>query len=801
MKLSEDITFKETKKITTCFHCGDPCTKDTITLQEKSFCCNGCVTVFSLLHEHALDSYYCYTPAPGTKLDLSVSKKFTYLDDPEIQKALLDFTNQDFSKVTFYIPQMHCASCLYLLEHLYKLQDGIQSSQVQFHEKKVTILFKHEQVSLVKLVELLYQIGYEPLLDMEAKKGKSPASSTINQRIELGVAGFCFANIMLISFPEYLGLDFIKLPGLTGTLRYINLGLALPVFLIGVKRFLIPAAKALRLRSLTIDAPIALALIITWVRSVFEVITTVGAGYFDSMSGIVFFMLIGRYLQQKTFTSLQFNRNFKSYFPISVVVLDQGKEEYTRIEEIKAQDILRIHNQEVVPVDGVLNSATAQLDYSFVTGESALQEVKRGELIYAGARLVNSGMDMVALKPYSQSSFTSMWNSKRKDSSATAVENNFTDQLAQYFAGFLLLLATASLLYWYPSNPTMGWKAFTGVLIVACPCTLLLAATYTHGFLIEKFATQGFFVRNVNILYRLRKITSFIFDKTGTLTETQATSVTFHSSNSEIPDPILIGLLKSSTHPLAQAVTQAYPHLMPTPNIPFTEYPGKGIEANYRSKHIMIGSASFCGVNEEAGTNPRIYFSLDNANTGYFEIEFSVREGIPEMLSSLADYKLSLLSGDQAGSKSLFQKIFPAQSELLFSQTPVDKLQVVQTQQEEGQKVAMIGDGLNDAGALEKSDIGIAVVHQHFTFNPASDIILHENRLHQLASFLEANQRAKKLIVGLFIFSLAYNAIGLWFAVHATIHPMIAAILMPASSLSVIGISYFGVRWITERLK
>ena len=642
----------------------------------------------------------------------------------------------------------------------------------------------------------LSQIGYEPLIDLNSKE--EVRSINKKQYLGLGITGFCFANIMLMSFPEYLGLEFAKFPTLATAFRSANFLLSLPVLYYGIKEFFVPAIKGLKQRRINIDAPVALAVTVTFIRSVYEIMSGVGAGYFDSMSGIIFFMMIGRTLQQKTFFNLRFNRNFKSYFPISVLCKEEGKEHYKRVEQIKSNDLIVMHLQEVIPVDGLLSSVSAELDYSFVTGESDTVHVKTGELVYAGARVLSSSLDLVAAKPFSQSSFTALWNNSRFDKQDLENENQFTDRMAQGFSLFLLLLATASFMYWYPSNTTMAWRSFTGVLIVACPCTLLLASSYTYGFLIQQFSALGFFVKNTSVLHRLRSVNALVFDKTGTLTESVAGDlrlITLHGGNPDVS--LLVSILKNSTHPLAKSIVSHYPNVSILPNLAVKETAGEGVEAWYNDQLIRLGSASFCKVKAVLALSSAVYYAIDDKHFGYFLLDIPIKKGIPAMLQKLNQFSLNLVSGDQEQAATFFKKIFPAGASLLFKQTPQMKLDYIKQLQQQGKTVAMIGDGLNDTGALKQSDVGIAVVKDHFSFNPASDVILHQNQLQYLPQFLRVNKQIRNWIITLFVYSLFYNAIGLSYAVSASLNPMIAAILMPISSISVIALSYLGVRKIS----
>lgn len=782
-----------------CFHCGDTCPDTSHSIDEKYFCCSGCQSVYSILHQHELDGYYCLNTTPGQTVRDNHASRFHYLDDEQIAANIISFRNDQITQVQFYLPQIHCSSCLWLLENLHKLNDGIRSSQVNFTEKKVSITFQHKDISLRSLAELLAHIGYEPYISLQDYEQKEKKSDSRSMSIKLGLAGFCFANIMLISFPEYLGLRFTDNPVLSGFFRYVNLALSLPVFFYAASGFFQNAWAGLRQRFLNIDAPIALAITITFVRSVYEITTASGAGYLDSMSGIVFFMLIGRTLQQRTFTTLKFNRDYKSYFPISVTVKENDKESSRRIQEIREGDLLKLHHNEIVPVDGILSSKTAVIDYSFVTGELETSTLHAGDLVYAGGKIQQGSAEVIASKMFAQNAFTELWNNNAfKESSQP--QSSYVETISKYFSLVLLLIAASAFVFWQFHDPHHAWNALTAVLIVACPCTLLLASTYSNGFIIEEFARQGMFVKSVDTINRMQQIDHIVLDKTGTISEIRKQDIELVQQGCSTQEiNAVLAVMRHSAHPLSKVISASY--YCPVREVShWKEVSGQGIEAWLDEQHIKIGKAAFTAVEPVSdGKGSHVYFSIDGRKHGYFIVANMLKNGIPELLRELKGYRVSLLSGDNDASYEQMRALFPKGSTLLYQQTPQQKLDYIHGLQQQGQKVLMMGDGINDAGALKQSEVGISVVENHFSFSPASDAILHAGHTPDLFRFLGSARAVRRLIIGTFIYSLAYNVVGLSIAVSAGLQPVIAAILMPASSISVILIAWLGTRRIATR--
>ena len=795
---SLDLTTKKTQ----CYHCGEACPTEKILLEEKKFCCEGCKMVYQILNQSDLCEYYNLNDNPGFSQRIKVRKdKFAFLDDEKIQVQLLSFRDDKQVHVTFYLPQMHCSSCLYLLENLHRIESGIVSSKVNFTRKEVDIVLLTGQTSLRKVAETLTSIGYEPYISLNDLKEKRPA---INKSMvyQLGIAGFCFGNIMLMSFPEYLGIDASE-TGLRSIFRWINFGLAVPVLLYSALPFYQSSWKSLKHKFLNIDAPIALAIIITFIRSAYEVLSGTGGGYFDSMTGIVFFMLAGRILQDKTYRQLSFERDYTSYFPVAISVLKEEKEIPTALPDIKPGNTLLIHNEELIPADGILTKGKAFIDYSFVTGESlpVLKEV--GELVYAGGKQTEGNIEILVVKEVAQSYLTRLWNRDEFKKQEQAKSVSFVHLLSRYFTYIVLAIALATAIYWQLNNPARLWPAVTSIFIIACPCALLLSNTFTNGNVLRILGRNHFYLRSAQTIEDISKATHIVFDKTGTLTTTQQQNIIYKGTElTTYQQQQVAALAACSSHPLSKALAR---HLTAERGIEvtgFRETTGQGIEGFVNDDWIKLGSYQFVtgGANRQTGT--AIFISIENKLVGYFLFSNHYREAIPDLIKKLkGKYHLSVLSGDNEAEKENLQKLLGKKATLLFHQKPEDKLQYIQYLQKKGEKVMMIGDGLNDAGALKQSDIGIAVAEQTNNFTPSSDAIIEAKQLSRLTRFIQLCQANRNIVLASFVLSIVYNIIGLFFAVQGTLSPLIAAILMPSSSLSILLITFGSSSLLARRMQ
>lgn len=746
--------------------------------------------VYELLQENGLCTYYQLNDKPGVAQRIEVRKdKFAFLDDLRIQQQLIHYQDKTQTHVRFYIPNIHCSSCLWLLENLHRLDPGIEQVNVNFAKKEVTIVFFQEQTSLRKVAELLTSTGYEPYISLQDLKKKKPATNRM-LIYQLGVAGFCFANIMLLSFPEYFSGE----GDVIYVFRYLNLLLSLPVFFFSAQAFYRSAWSGLKHGFLHIDAPIVLAIVVTFVRSVTDVLSGNGAGYFDSMTGIVLFMLIGRILQDKTYQGLSFDRDYTAYFPIAVHVTGKGP---VQLPEVKTGDTLLIHHQELVPADGILVKGSALIDYSFVTGESMPVKKEMGEIIYAGGRQLSGNMELLTIKEVAQSYLTSLWNREEHKKP----QQSFIHLPGQYFSWAVLMIAAATAIYWGIYDQTKIWPAVTSILIVACPCALLLAGSFTNGHILRILSRHKLYLRNAQAIENLADADHIVFDKTGTLTGATAALANWQGRTLFLSETKAIAALAAqSQHPASRSIL-AYCGKPAVAHVSrFAEDTGQGLQGWVYHMHVQLGNAAYVGAKNTKDS--AVHVNINGDYAGCFLLGNTYREGITPMLQQLQKtYPLSVLSGDNAGEAQRLRKLMGKDATLRFQQQPHDKLDYILHLQEKGNRVLMIGDGLNDAGALKQSDMGISLTENSNNFTPASDGILEAKQLLMLPAFIRLCKANKRIIFLSFAFSLLYNITGLYFAVQGVLSPLTAAILMPASSISIVLLTYGLSEWAGLRLR
>ncbi len=776
-------------EVENCYHCGEAIKKERIDFDLKLFCCQGCKSVYEILSFNKLGNFYELNKSSGIRPEENLDQ-FNYLDTPEIFDKVVDFSDGKTTIVTFKIPVIHCSSCIWLLESLTTLNPNISYSHVNFTRKTLQIYFNPQTLPLSQLAKFLTNLGYKPVINLETADRivEKPDRSLL---IKLAVAGFAFGNGMLFSFPEYveivLGTTDYWMQQYKSMFRFIMFLLATPVVFYSASDYFKSAYYGLKHKIINIDVPIVLGILVLYTRSIYETLTDYGPGYFDTLCGLLFFMLLGKIFQKRTYSSLSYDRDYKSFYPIAVTRLDSsGAQENRLLSELVIGDRIMVRNQEIIPVDAILIKGEGNIDNSFITGESNTADKKPGDRIYAGGKQVGSILELEVIKNVDQSYLTQLWNKEAFKKKETGLDT-LTNTISKYFTLVILGITLLAGIYWATIDMEKMFQVVSAILIVACPCALALSAPFTLGHIMRILGRNKFYVKDTLTIEKLAKIETLVFDKTGTITHNEESEITFKGESlNDFDLENIKSLLKNSNHPLSKTL---YSHISQQdqyyPIEDFTDLPGQGYSAKVRGHLYRVGSAKYNG---QGSTNleTAVHLSKDQDYLGKFVFKNEYRSGLSGLFTNLENFRIHILSGDNESEEKQLKQTIPSFEGMAFNQDPANKLNYIKSLQDQGQKVAMIGDGLNDAGALKQSDIGIAVADDTNSFTPSSDVIMAGEKIPTLNHFLSLTKDAMRIVKFTFAISLLYNVVGVTIAVLGYMSPLVAAILMPISSITVV---------------
>ncbi len=790
-----------------CLHCGEPCDAGAPVTVQGTFCCDGCRAVFDILEAHQLGAFYLCDVAPGVSQRSRRppdALRFAALDDPAVAAHLIDFDDGRSARATFAIPSLHCASCVWLLEQFWRFDPGTSRAEVDLQHRTLRVNYRPTETSPRRIAERLAALGYEPEISPEHRVDRAPAGRR-RLYVQIGVAGFALGNIMLFSIPRYLSGAPLE-HGFQPLFHLVTIALSIPVLLVSAADYFRVAWLAVRHRTMALEVPVALGLAVLFLRSLADIGSGRGDGFMDSFVGLVFFLLLGRLFQQKVFDSLAFDRTFRSFLPLSVRVERLGHAEVVPIEQLVPGDRISLRRGEIVPADARLLDETGRVDYAFLTGEQAPVATRRGDTVRAGGRAATA-LRLAVLRPVSHSLLASLWNNPLFHRPRT----HRLTTLASSFGGWFTLAATglaaAGAIAWWPDAAASATVA-TAVLIVACPCALTLSAPVTLGTAMGLLGRRGIFLRQAAVVLDLSEIDLVVFDKTGTLTGGRARRVIEVGGLTRQARGLALRLARESAHPVSRAIADS--PMFGADGAPLApgdeacaeveEIPGRGVRGTIEGTRVAVGSAAFVSdVTGRTLTADGRTWVAAGEELGWVRLAAAPRAGVEAATATVAKTSaIWLLSGDHAGERTLWDRLFG--SAMRFDQSPDDKLAFVTRQRAAGRRVLMVGDGLNDAGALAAADVGLAVSDDTACVVPACDGLMAGSRLQHLPAILQFARRARLIVLAGFAVSIVYNAVGLTYALSGHLTPLASAVLMPVSSITIIALSSGLVRFSARRM-
>ncbi|MDD4911408.1 MAG: heavy metal translocating P-type ATPase [Sideroxydans sp.] len=797
-----------------CFHCGLPIPTDThyisqLEQREREFCCFGCQSVCNAIYESGLQGYYQRTP-DGVLLGPPPEppKDIEIYDFDEVQQEFTSCSG-DVRDIHLLVEGIHCAACVWLIERGLNRTPGVQLAEVNLAGKRLHLRWDNSKSKLSTLIKALARIGYSAVpYDPESAEGSIKKTNRA-MLFRLFFAGFAAMNMMWIAIALYSGANQDEFRSF---FHWVALVLATPTLLYSGYPFFRGAIGGLRAGHLTMDMPIAVGLSVTYAYSVYVTITNNQHGevYFDTVTNLTFIILIGRYLEGMfRHQAVSATKRLMELQPRVALVMREGMEQMTPIRGVKLGDHVLVKPGYTIPVDGIVLEGHSAVDESMLSGESLPVTKRIGASVSAGT-VNTSGALLVEVRTQLQdTTLSKIIKLVEEAQSSKAPIQRLADTIVPWFVLVTMVCAATTFFIWNSQDFEVALMAATSVLIITCPCALGMATPMSIAVASGLGAKYGILVKNGLVLETLSKVTHFVFDKTGTLTEgvMSVAQVKFADGvNAEEAMRLAAAVERYSEHGVARAITrnaeeQQYPY-RDIEVVDFHATAGLGVAATVAGQRVLLGSAKWLAQNSitldvglqsqvhqlEAEAMSCVYLAIADRHVAIIALADRLRCDAQQLVDELrtSGIKMTLLSGDRRPVAEAIAKQLGGM-EVIAEVLPQDKDRVIHELQQAGAIVAMVGDGVNDAPALIRADVGIALGSGTDVSVESADIVLMHNELNKVLQATQLSRRTLRTIKQNIGLSFVYNIIMVPLAMMAKVTPLAAAITMPISSLIVIG--------------
>jgi len=808
-----------------CFHCGLPVTAATIcygtvTGEKRVFCCSGCLTVCQVIHESGLDGFYqrlqyreaTLAPPPQAPADID------QYDLVEVQQEFVVKMPDDSRRTQLLVEGIHCAACVWLIEKALGGMAGVLKAEVNLVHHRLLLQWRPEQVTLSAVMSRLAALGYVGVpFDLETVEGQLHKQ---NRRLlfRMGFAGFGAMNMMWISIALYAGAASGSAADYRSFFYWVSFAIATPVLLYSGGAIFIAALRGLKQGRLVMDLPITIGALATYSYSLWRLLLGDGEVYFDTVVTFLFVILIGRYLEAraKRNASSSTLRLLELQPRLANRLTAEGVERVV-VRKLCAGDHLQIRPGDKVPADGVVLEGSSYLDESMLTGESKPVYKTADNRLIAGTVNGAGPMVMKVEQIGSNTVLARIIHLVETAQGSKAPVQRLADRIVPWFVVVTLLLATVTFSFWLHAGIETALLAATSVLIITCPCALGLATPMSIAVGSGLAARQGVLIRDGKALEGLSAVNHVVFDKTGTLTEgkMQVTDVQPCDDTAYIVQ-MAAAVEQHFSHPLAVAICDrlAVRDKTVPDSIEPRLIPGLGVSAQVDGHLVSVGNNALMGelgliepaalqqaaarIENQMGVALRVV--CDHEIIGLIGIEDRLRSGSTELLDCLRrrGIGMTILTGDtRSAALAMRQRLGQEKNEeikIIAGVLPEDKADVIQSLQAQGKRILMVGDGINDAPALARADISIAMGSGTDVSMECSDIVLMGSELLKIDMALALGQRTLRTVRQNLVLSLFYNILLVPAAMLAWVTPVFAALAMPFSSLLVIG-NAIRIRW------
>ncbi|MBI4955508.1 MAG: heavy metal translocating P-type ATPase [Myxococcales bacterium] len=794
---------------TACAHCADPVPAGLVEADAaEQFCCAGCRTVYEVLHTHGLEGYYDVAQASAARPTRARPSRRGYaeLDDPALLARHAKPRPGGLLSIELYLEGVHCAACVWVVEKVPLAVPGTAEARLELGRSVVSVTWDPQAVALSHIARFLDAIGYSPHVFRGASVAALRRKEDRALLVRIGIAGAIAGNVMLLAFALYSG----EAGGMAHAdwdwFRWLSLGLTLPTLLFAGDVFFRGALAALRARTLSLDVPIAVGLAVGFAAGALNTLRGAGEVYFDSLSTLTFLLLVGRFVQRRGLRrAADAAEGLLSMVPARARKVEADGVREVPIEALAAGDVVEVRAGDAVPADGDVTDGASELDVAWLTGEPRPVPVGAGEAVQAGSVNLVAPLAVRVTRTGEETRVGRLLALVHEGLRRRAPVVQLADRISVHFVAIVLALAAATVVAWWPVSPARGFTNAIALLIVTCPCALGLATPLAIAAGVGRAAQAGMLIKGGDALERLARPGRIWLDKTGTLTLGKLSLARFVGPAAL--GPLVRALEERSSHPIALALVRGLPPApRPLAVQDFASTLGGGVEGVVDGRALAVGSPAFASA-RGAVLAPELEGALAEALAAGETPVLVVEAGAVVALVGLSDalrpdaartvaelrrlgLEVGILSGDHPEAvRAVAARLGIAPEHALGGASPERKLFVVRRDAARG-SVVMVGDGVNDAAALAAATVGIAVHGGAEAGTAAADIFLTRPGLAPVAALVRGARRTLGVVRRNLVFAVGYNLVGATLAVTGLLDPILAAALMPASSLTVVASSY-----------
>lgn len=779
-----------------CYHCGEPVlTGDRYSLQREDemlpMCCPACLAVASTIFDGGLGRYYRYRDQPGSRPETTTD--FSAYDQPDFLSQILRHHADDSAEVSLLIGGMHCAACVWLLEHQLQRLPGVSRARVSLDQQRALVRFVPDQVPLSRLCQTMADIGYLPQPDTPDNAERLYRAEQRSALRRLGVAGIGMMQVGMYALALHVG----ALQGISDELRqflrWISALVATPVVLYAAQPFFLAAWRGIRQLRPGMDLPVALAIGLAYLASLWATWQDHGEVYFDSVSMFTFFLLAGRYLEMRArHYSGRRVSDLQSLLPTTTLRLEGAENRQpttVHLSSLQIGDRVLVQPGQTVPADGTVVNGTPELNSAILTGEFAPRRHSPGQSVSAGAVNGDQPFTLQVSAVGADLRIHAVQRLMQQAAASRAPQTLLADRIARGFVMAVLILAALVFTLWWQWAPERAFWVTLSVLVVSCPCALSLATPVALTAATNALRHHGLLVTRAEVWEQASAVTDVVFDKTGTLTRgllsLRQCRPLAHLTETQCLD-VAAGLETGSNHPIAWAFGVSN---LTVEGI--RHHVGNGVSGSINGIDYRLGRADWAwpatALSPPADSGQWLLLADLQQPLAWFELDDQLRPEATEAITGLRNQGLCLhlLSGDPSPSaRTLGESL--ALDHICTGASPEQKLAYVRNLQQEGRRVLMVGDGVNDLPVLAQADIGVAMQEAPDLAKTRADAVLLAADLKLLPQLLNRSGLCRRVIRQNLVWALGYNSLALPIAAAGWVPPWLAAIGMSASSLCVV---------------